>query len=50
MCKGPKQDDCGKVEVTNLQNMSDITFHLDFSKDCLATMVFHNTYLKLKTQ
>ncbi|CAB3231009.1 unnamed protein product [Arctia plantaginis] len=37
-CKGPKKDNCGQFEVTNVQNMSDIIFLLDFHKDCPTTM------------
>ncbi|XP_075991758.1 uncharacterized protein LOC142987092 [Anticarsia gemmatalis] len=38
ICKGPKQGECGKFEVANSQNMSDVVFFLDFPRDCPATM------------
>lgn len=38
-CKGPKQGECGKFEIKNSQNMSDVVFLLDFPKDCPATSV-----------
>lgn len=39
VCKGPKQVDCGKFEIKNAQNMSDVVFLLDIPKDCPATAV-----------
>lgn len=39
VCKGPKQTECGKFEIKNSQNMSDVVFLLDFPRDCPATSV-----------
>ncbi|XP_073967681.1 uncharacterized protein [Choristoneura fumiferana] len=36
-CKGPKQGECGNVDIQNTQNMSDVIFNLDFPKDCPVT-------------
>lgn len=38
-CKGPKPAECGKFEIKNSQNMSDVVFLVDFPRDCPATSV-----------
>lgn len=38
-CKGPKRGDCGKVQIEDIINVSNIMYNMDFPIDCPVMMV-----------